>query len=318
MNKKRKKIAIVSIACVSCLLLLGGVVTTTTILNNRHVDNFEDNSLIIKSNNVKAKKISDNEYQLTATVYPEYNFNKAVTWSLKFSNESSSWAVDKNVKDYVEIVVDEKDQTIANIKLKQAFGEQITVMCASTNYPDIYASCTIDYEKKVEGVSFYINDDKSLTNPYISEGDSIKTDYKVEYSPVFSLDKEYSDLRLTVDVYLKDHEPGEYKILYDSSGKKIDYTTVINYLKSLINNGTKFSTTILMDKIKNNPDADISLGNENIEEKELYVKALKEQQFTFRGQLYEGDNKLKEDVKSYTLKLKDVTSLSLSESIIIF
>ncbi len=317
MNKKKKKIAIVSIACVSCLLLVGGVITTKTILDNRQVS-YVDNSLIIKSNNVKAKKISEDEYELNATVYPEYNFNKAVTWKLKFTDENATWATDKNVNDYIDLTVDSTDQTIAKIKLKQAFGEQITITCCSTNYPDIYASCTIDYEKKVEGVNFFINNDKTMQNPYISEGDSIKTDYTVNYSPVYSLDKEYSDLRLTVDVYLKDYEPDEYKIPYDSTGKKINYATVLNYLKSLINNGSKFSTTILMDKIKNDPEADISLGNENIEEKELYVKALKQQSFVFRGQLYEGNNKIKEDTKEYILKLKDVTSLSLSDSVIIF
>lgn len=318
MNIKKKKISIIVTASLSAVLLIGGTIAFASYYSNKTIKEEDDSPIKIETNNVLAKKISDKEYQLTATVYPEYNFNKSVKWDLAFKNASSEWANGKEIADYVTLNIDENDPTIANILLKQAFGEQIIVTCSSINYPDIKASCTIDYEKKIEDVNFYLNNDKEASDPYIKEGDKIKSDYEITYSPTYSLDKEYSDLKVTTDVYLENQEPGSYVIKYDSTGKTINYKTVLSYLTAILNNETTFSTTTLMNKIKNDPDADIFLGNENMEEKELYVSHLKTQGFTFRGQLYEANKKIKESSKTYKLKLKDVTSLSLSENMIIF
>lgn len=318
MNIKKRKISIAITASLSAVLLIGGTIALASCFTNKTTEKNNESPIKIETNNVLAKKVSDTEYQLIATVYPEYNFNKSVKWELSFKDSSSEWAKGKQIADYITLNVDATDCTIANVVLKKAFGEQIIITCSSVNYPDIKASCTIDYEKKIEDINFYLNNDKNASNPYIKEGDKIKSDYEITYSSVYSLDKEYSDIKVTTDVYLEDQEPGVYITKYDASGKTINYKTVLNYLTSILNNEATFSTTALMNRIKNDVDADIFLGNENIEEKELYVAHLKKQGFVFRGQLYDGTKKVKESTKTYKLKLKDVTSLSLSENMIIF
>ncbi len=315
--KKRTKILCISLACVGCLLTIGGCIALST-SNKNNVEEDNNSPLIIKNNNIKSEKISDTEYKLIATVYPEYNFNKSVEWSSTFKDPSSEWANGKNVNEYLKLTVDSNDLTICNIKLLQAFGEQIVITCSSTNYPDIKASCTIDYEKKVVSTDFYINYGLSGVNSFISEGDYVKSSYSVNYSPIYSLDKEYSNLKMNVDIYPENGEPGYNTIPYDGTGKTINYNCVVNYLTGLLNNTSTFSTTILMNNIKNDLEADIFLGNEYIEEKELYVAHLKEQNFIFRGRLFEGEKLLLTETQSLKLKLKDVTGISLSNSSIIF
>ena len=314
--KKRNKI-IITLSCVGCLLLTGGIIALSSIQNSNKEDE-SSSPLVIKNNNIKSEKLSDTEYKLIATVYPEYNFNKSVEWTMAFKNPNSEWSNGKNVEDYLGISVDSNDLTVCTIKLKQAFGEQIVITCSSTNYPDIKASCTIDYEKKIVSSSLYINYGLSGVNAYINEGDYVKSSYTVEYSPTYSLDKEYSNLKLNVDIYPENGEPGINTIPYDSTGKTINYSCVVRYLTSLLNNSTTFSTTTLMNNIKNDDEADIFLGNEYIMEKELYVAHLKNQNFIFRGRLYEGEKLLFTNTQSLKLKLKDVTSISLSNSTIIF
>lgn len=84
---------------------------------------------------------------LTATTYPEEIQNVVLNWSISWKNASSTWASGKNVSGYVTMTTSGKQATI---KCLQAFGEQIVVKVASVDNPDITASCTIDYRKRID------------------------------------------------------------------------------------------------------------------------------------------------------------------------
>ena len=50
------------------------------------------------------KGVSDNAdsaYELTATISPNLFENKTINWNLRWSNSNSSWAVDKDISDYL-------------------------------------------------------------------------------------------------------------------------------------------------------------------------------------------------------------------------
>jgi len=92
---------------------------------------------------------------LTATIGPAYATNKNVTWTAEWKDGNSTWAKGKTVTDYVTVVPTETGSNVATVSNLQAFGEQIIVKVTSESDPEVYATATIDYAKRImEG---YIN-----------------------------------------------------------------------------------------------------------------------------------------------------------------
>lgn len=89
------------------------------------------------------------EITVTATVTPDEAANKLVDWSVSFKNASSTWAKNKTVTDYVTVTPTSDGALSAKVTCKEAFGEQIILTCASRAYPDVTASCTIDFKRSV-------------------------------------------------------------------------------------------------------------------------------------------------------------------------
>jgi hypothetical protein len=92
---------------------------------------------------------------LTATIGPAYATNKNVTWTAEWKDSNSAWAKGKSVTDYVTVVPTETGSNVATVSNLQAFGEQIIVKVTSESDPEVYATATVDYAKRImEG---YIN-----------------------------------------------------------------------------------------------------------------------------------------------------------------
>lgn len=96
---------------------------------------------------------ADTAFVLTATIEPSQTTNKSVDWTVNWVNANSEWATGKAVTDYVTVTPTSDGALTANVVCKQAFGEQITVICASQENSEVNASCTVDYTEKVTGIS---------------------------------------------------------------------------------------------------------------------------------------------------------------------
>lgn len=115
-------------------------------------------------------------FQLTATIEPEYAYNKQIEWSIEWdtseanSTDNDEFKVGKIVTDYVKLTVNSTDPTIANIDFVKPFGSQIVVKATSVQDPDIYAKCIINYTKRLNvmnhnATEFTAVDGDVFTNP---------------------------------------------------------------------------------------------------------------------------------------------------------
>ncbi|MDE5601608.1 MAG: hypothetical protein K2J16_03835 [Clostridia bacterium] len=95
---------------------------------------------------------ADTAYKLTATLSP-IGVDTTCDWSVEWKNAKSTWANGKNVTDYVTVAPTSSGGNVANVTCKQAFGEQVTVKVISAVKNDVYATCTVDYAKRVTGFS---------------------------------------------------------------------------------------------------------------------------------------------------------------------
>lgn len=96
---------------------------------------------------------AESAYTLTATITPSYASNKAVDWSVAFANASSTWASGKTVTDYVTVTPTSDGALTAIVENIKDFGEQILVKVTSRDNPSAEATCTVDYAKRVTGVT---------------------------------------------------------------------------------------------------------------------------------------------------------------------
>lgn len=94
--------------------------------------------------------IAESAYTLTATVMPELAENKAVDWSVRFSDSSAEWASGKTVTDYVTITPSADGALTASLACIKDFGAQIVVTVTSRDNPSAKAECTVDYAKKIK------------------------------------------------------------------------------------------------------------------------------------------------------------------------
>lgn len=99
---------------------------------------------------------SDTAYTITATVEPAETTNKAVDWSIAWTNAESSWASGKTVTDYVTVTPSASGSLTATVECKQAFGEQVIVTCTSRDNSELTATCTVDYMKKITSLEMSV------------------------------------------------------------------------------------------------------------------------------------------------------------------
>lgn len=136
--------------------------------------------------------LAESAYTLTATVNPSYASNQNVTWSVAWKDATSTFATGKTVTEYVKVTPTAEGAKTATVECLQAFGEQIIVTVASESNPDVTASATMDYAKRLTDLAFEVNYDSNYA--YLA-GDTlfgfnvrIEDDITIEYnSPMWGV-----------------------------------------------------------------------------------------------------------------------------------
>lgn len=98
--------------------------------------------------------MAENAYTLTATIEPANASNKAVDWSVEFVDAGDEWASGKSVTDYVTVTPTSDGALTATVANLGEFGAQIKVTVTSRDNSAAYASCTVDYAKKIKSIEF--------------------------------------------------------------------------------------------------------------------------------------------------------------------
>lgn len=119
---------------------------------------------------------ADTAIKLTATIKPDYAYNKKVLFSAKWKNASSAWANGKTVTDYVDIVT--LGDLEANVICKQAFGEPVEITCTIEG-TEIKATCTADYLKKVTDINVVSGMTKQADGNYLWVWNNYEVDYNI-------------------------------------------------------------------------------------------------------------------------------------------
>lgn len=134
------------------------------------------------------RAVSSNIIVITATVLPDDTTDKTVDFTAEWSNPDSTWAAGKTIAHYINIETSETSDTVlagsARVSCHKAFGEPIVIKATSRATPDVSASVTCEYVKRVNG----------CTVDFGAELLNLKTEYSVSISP------EYSDGTLVPEI----------------------------------------------------------------------------------------------------------------------
>ncbi|MDE6441896.1 MAG: hypothetical protein K2L12_03970 [Clostridia bacterium] len=130
--------------------------------------------------------LAETAYTLTATIDTDDEILSQLEWSIGFVNPSSSWASGKSVSDFVPMSVS-SDMHSATLSCAQAFGEPIKVTVKAKWYPDVKAECTVDYIKRVTGVTAAVATGNDV--PSVPSGKYFLnfTENKINVSPTFGV-----------------------------------------------------------------------------------------------------------------------------------
>lgn len=89
---------------------------------------------------------------ITATITPEDSYNKEIEWSIAWKTDSG-WASGKDINEYLTIATSGNGHSTATITCRQAFGVQGILTATSKVQPEVYATCTVDYLKRVTDIN---------------------------------------------------------------------------------------------------------------------------------------------------------------------
>lgn len=177
MTKSKIKTGVMVIAILLCFALAGGWIAQTIVRKQKEpalaqasenakdgmqVDLDNDDSevqlmsaLIAEADYAEygVSALAESAYTINATVTPDSENNKGLTWSLSFANPTSSWANGKTPSSYVTMT---SSGTQATLSCEHAFGEPIYVTATSTIDSTKSARCTLQYKQKISQLSFNV------------------------------------------------------------------------------------------------------------------------------------------------------------------
>ncbi|MBE5751031.1 MAG: hypothetical protein E7357_01315 [Clostridiales bacterium] len=119
-------------------------------------------SVLIKPSeyaNYGVSESAESAHLVTASYPDDYVSNPAVDWVVEFVNASSEWAKGRKASDYVTVTPTSDGALTAVVACKQAFGEQIRVICSSRQMPELTDNFVCDYSTKILKVNTGFNDD---------------------------------------------------------------------------------------------------------------------------------------------------------------
>ncbi len=133
--------------------------------------------------------LSETSYTLTATVTPSYAANPTVVWSVEWVNPSAEWvttyAGTHPASYFVQVTPSGEHNHTAVVTMSHGeIGEQVKIVCASEDDPDIKAECTVDYMRRIREWKGTVVTAKRLSRGSVKEtidyriGETITVDYK--------------------------------------------------------------------------------------------------------------------------------------------
>lgn len=142
-----------------------------------------------------------NGVTLTATLLPATAVNKAVDWSVEFTEPSSTWAKGKTASDYVSVTPTADGALTATVSAKKAFGAQIKITVTSRGNSEATAYCLVDYGQRLSSsatmnfTNNFFSTSSALTNNGVQTVEAIRAlNWQVMvqvYSQTFSYTPEY-------------------------------------------------------------------------------------------------------------------------------
>lgn len=120
--------------------------------------------------------MAETAYTITATVSGGGGFSvpEDVVFTAAWANPASAWASGKTVSDYVSL--SETGSNTATVSCLTAFGEQVIITATSAVNDSAYATCTVDYVKRVT----FVSADGNLY--YSSNSSSAAVEFNIAYS----------------------------------------------------------------------------------------------------------------------------------------
>lgn len=94
-----------------------------------------------------------NGVTLTATLLPATAVNKAVDWTVEFTEPSSTWAKGKTASDYVSVTPTSDGALTATVSAKKAFGAQVKITVTSRGNSEATAYCLVDYGQRLSSAA---------------------------------------------------------------------------------------------------------------------------------------------------------------------
>lgn len=92
---------------------------------------------------------SDSRIMLTATILPVTTSDKAVDWTVEFSNPDSAWAQNKVATDYVTVEPTSDGALTAYVSAIKGFSEPVKIVAMSRVNENATAYCVADYGKRL-------------------------------------------------------------------------------------------------------------------------------------------------------------------------
>ena len=142
--------------------------------------------------------------EILFTIEPESardeTFSYHLDWNADSSagKESENWKDGKKAEDYVTYEVKEENSRIV-FTCGEAFGHQMKFVMTSVSNPDIRASLTLDYKRKL------LSNARIKTTPTFAPGKAIQVKVIDEVYSIGTKGEKTKDLKPTIDVTYKDN-----------------------------------------------------------------------------------------------------------------
>lgn len=101
---------------------------------------------LVFSNPSNLSNTAEKGITIQAVTEPEDSSYVKLEWSAYFLNQTSSYALDHHIEDFLSIEVNRNQCTIVCLA---PFCESIIIRCKALYQPTIFAECQIDYEKRI-------------------------------------------------------------------------------------------------------------------------------------------------------------------------
>ena len=157
--------------------------------DDKLVNSGENKGILLRSARIASEQYEDygidaqanTAYSITATVN-ENAADKSVIGSVHWKDDSSTWATDKNINDYVTL-----NQTVQygldfTFIVKQAFSEPVMIKVASCMDSGIYGTAQVDHLKELKSFKAVLNPSYGTDIGRINVGENMNT---VQITPNF-------------------------------------------------------------------------------------------------------------------------------------